>query len=183
MGTLSAYKTHDRDPVFFNDGLALVFRNSETTVGCGDMDHCPNQFCVNNTQSTNPLVRSHTGNGDKYGRGARYGGEASEGAKKSTNAMYKTLIWTYEWPQGTEEQAQAPDQAPGAADERLLAFVIELGVGGHLTEAEEASIVQRLAGADAARLVAAASAYRTAMQADKALHPRAARMLKAILLG
>ena len=44
-GTLSAYKVHDRDPILFDDGLQLVFRNMESTTGCGDMAHCPNQYC------------------------------------------------------------------------------------------------------------------------------------------
>ena len=34
--TLSAYKIHDRDPIPFNDGFTLQFRNNENTVGCGD---------------------------------------------------------------------------------------------------------------------------------------------------
>eukprot|EP00662_Eupelagonemidae_sp_cell21_P016368 gene16368-24608_t len=41
-GTLSAYKTHDRDPLLFDDGFRLVFRNGEVTTGCGDPEHCPN---------------------------------------------------------------------------------------------------------------------------------------------
>ena len=44
-GGLSAYKTHDRDPIFFSDGLSLVWRNGEDTTGCGDTMHCPNQWC------------------------------------------------------------------------------------------------------------------------------------------
>jgi len=40
-GTLSVYKMHDRDPVLFNDGLILTFRNNENTNGCGSMDLCP----------------------------------------------------------------------------------------------------------------------------------------------
>ena len=39
------YKTHDRDPVMWNDGMQLVFRCGEATEGCGDTGHCPNQFC------------------------------------------------------------------------------------------------------------------------------------------
>jgi len=42
QGTLSAYKMHDRDPVLFNDGFQLIFRNNENTVGCGELDLCPN---------------------------------------------------------------------------------------------------------------------------------------------
>jgi len=45
-GTLSGYKMHDRDPVFFNDGLVLTFRNNENTYGCGSMDLCPSQYCA-----------------------------------------------------------------------------------------------------------------------------------------
>jgi hypothetical protein len=42
LGTMSAYKMHERDPVLFNDGLILTFRNMENTTGCGEMDLCPN---------------------------------------------------------------------------------------------------------------------------------------------
>eukprot|EP00937_MAST-01D_sp_MAST-1D-sp2_P006755 g6755.t1 len=44
-GKVSAYKVHDRDPLLFSDGLKLVFRNGETTTGCGDEGHCPDQWC------------------------------------------------------------------------------------------------------------------------------------------
>jgi hypothetical protein len=47
-GTLAVYKTHDRDPVVWRDGMSLVFRVGEVTQGCGDCDHCPNQFCPPN---------------------------------------------------------------------------------------------------------------------------------------
>ena len=32
-GSMSAYKTHERDPLFFAEGLKLVWRNGEDTVG------------------------------------------------------------------------------------------------------------------------------------------------------
>ena len=44
-GSVGVYKTHDRDNVVWRDGMALVFRRCEDTSGCGDMMHCPNQFC------------------------------------------------------------------------------------------------------------------------------------------
>ena len=40
-GTLSAYKVHDRDPIMWHDGIKLVFRNCETTAGCGDLKALP----------------------------------------------------------------------------------------------------------------------------------------------
>jgi hypothetical protein len=37
-GTLSVYKNHDRDPLLFDNGFKLVFRNMEDTTGCGDLN-------------------------------------------------------------------------------------------------------------------------------------------------
>jgi hypothetical protein len=50
-GKMSAYKNHDRDPILFNDGLRLVFRNSEVTAGCGSMEQAPNQWCPPNASA------------------------------------------------------------------------------------------------------------------------------------
>jgi hypothetical protein len=50
-GTVGVYKTHDRDPVVWKDGMKLVFRVGEETAGCGDCEHCPNQFCPPNTSA------------------------------------------------------------------------------------------------------------------------------------
>jgi hypothetical protein len=36
------------DPVVWKDGMKLVFRVGEDTSGCGDCEHCPNQFCPPN---------------------------------------------------------------------------------------------------------------------------------------
>ena len=37
---------HDlRDQVFFDNGFTLKFRSGESTTGCGDELHCPNQWC------------------------------------------------------------------------------------------------------------------------------------------
>ena len=44
-GSLNVYKTHDRDPVLWHDGMALIFRCGEATSGCGELEHCPNQYC------------------------------------------------------------------------------------------------------------------------------------------
>lgn len=44
-GALSAYKTHQRDPVLFVGGMNLTWRQMESTTGCGDTMNCPNQ-CV-----------------------------------------------------------------------------------------------------------------------------------------
>ena len=50
-GQVSAYKVHDRDPVLFNDGLVLTFRNGEEVGGCGSMERAPNQWCPPNASS------------------------------------------------------------------------------------------------------------------------------------
>ena len=50
-GTLSVYKTHDRDPLLWDNGFQLIFRNMEDTTGCGDLEHCPNQWCSQNHEA------------------------------------------------------------------------------------------------------------------------------------
>ena len=45
VGTLSAYKVHERDAVVFTDGLELVWRNCEATAGSGNATHCPDRWC------------------------------------------------------------------------------------------------------------------------------------------
>eukprot|EP00494_Astrolonche_serrata_P024065 UN24323 len=39
--TVSAYKVHDRDPIIFDDGFRMEFRNCEKVGGCGNSTHCP----------------------------------------------------------------------------------------------------------------------------------------------
>ena len=64
-GKISSYKTHDRDPILFNDGFVLSFRNGEIVEGCGDMGHCPNQFCRRNHSDGAP----RNGNANDAGPG------------------------------------------------------------------------------------------------------------------
>ena len=82
-GTLSAYKTHDRDPIFFDDGMTLVFRNSETTTGCGDTQHCPNQYC--------PPGATATRTGTEEGPAWLLDDDAQGAAGGET--QYETLVW------------------------------------------------------------------------------------------
>jgi hypothetical protein len=126
-GTLSAYKTHDRDPLFFDDGMKLVFRNSETTSGCGDTEHCPNQFC---SPHTTPRVF-----GDDTAQAA--GGEMMrDDSAKDTSAQYETLVWVYEWPKisaGGPPAAQAVAAAAPGRDVVALSLVAELAAQQLLT--------------------------------------------------
>ena len=90
--SVGAYKTHTADPLVWSNGMSLVHRCGETTQGCGDINHCPNQFC-NATQ-----------------RAAEQGSAPTAPATKSNGggAEYATLVWTYEWP---TEVSDADDTA------------------------------------------------------------------------
>jgi len=59
---LSAYKLHHRDPILFNDGMKLLFRNNEKTAGCGSLDFCPDKYCSldhkNDSLSPNQISNS-----------------------------------------------------------------------------------------------------------------------------
>ena len=86
-GTLSAYKVHDRDPVVWKDGLKLVWRNCETTSGCGNTSFCPNQWCS----------AAH-GIATEYKQPASV---APKGDFVGESALYSTTVWMYTWPNAT----------------------------------------------------------------------------------
>jgi len=129
-GTLSAYKTHDRDPLLFEDGFKLMFRNNEVTTGCGDTEHCPNQYCRPGEQPKHfdDIFNEQTP------------------SRVADGALYRTLVWVYEWP-----------QAPAHA-ETPLRLIARLGMRGLLSVEEEAAIQERLL-ANEPRLEAALTAY------------------------
>lgn len=83
-GSLSAYKTHIRDPVIWRDSMQLIWRCGEATTGCGDMMHCPNQFCpTGEAKEQKPL---HV---------------TAPAAPLGTPAHYSTLVMFYTWPKLT----------------------------------------------------------------------------------
>ena len=89
--TLAAYKTHIEDPILWRDGMRLRFRNCEETAGCGDMNHCPNQFCSTDQraqQLTASPLPSHV---------------SSKQGDVGDVAEYSTLVFTYEWPKSANE--------------------------------------------------------------------------------
>ena len=137
-GTLSAYKTHDRDPLFFNDGLKMVFRNSESTTGCGDTEHCPNQYCPPGARQdpTVPLI------------------DTADEKSSDVNADYNTLVWVYEWPAASEtsnhaDATPAGQRAVSSASEALT-VVARLAAAGLLSEVEEDILVDALLRGDKA---------------------------------
>lgn len=133
-GVLSVYKIHDRDPLLWDNGFQLVFRNMEVTAGCGDMQHCPNQFCRNGTDRSPPFMKSE------------YRDDSS--ARGSTDAYYNTVVITYEWPRSaTVPTRGASLVTPMSA---AIAFIVGLGGDGLLDSEAEAKLVARIAEDDSA---------------------------------
>jgi hypothetical protein len=99
---VSAYKTHDRDPLFFSEGLKLVWRNGEDTVGCGDMQHCPAQYCpptsLSNGDSVRTLEEPEVAIQEDEGRKAPRDVTTSSSEKGWVPAVYTSTVWVYEWP-------------------------------------------------------------------------------------
>ena len=141
-GKISSYKTHDRDPLLFRDGFVLSFRNGEVVGGCGDMHHCPNQFCRNRTRAA--------GTGTSRGGGGGGGGPGSLGEEAAPNdAAYSTLVWIYVWPNTeygghpAEEAASLAKQEASRLASRLAALGTLLARG--LISEEEHSLARRAA--------------------------------------
>jgi len=171
-GTLSVYKIHDRDPVLWNNGFQLIFRNCETTTGCGDLQHCPNQFCAPNASAVDLEATATDG---WHAPPLKYVAEGLTAGKGSTDAEYKTAVWTYEWPASAEKKQQVQQKDGTAA---ALAYVVALGAEGLLTEAVERNLVVRLSRGDAA-LASAVAAYGSSATSGDA-RQRAARIISGL---
>ena len=117
-GGLSAYKSHERDPVFWHDGMEVTWRNYEQVGGCGNATHCPSMFCRNDTQNHRRWHMPH-----------------------ETKATYSTLLWTYEWPSKTTPTR--PLQTDPEL-EKLLQVVLQLHEKGITSEAEDAQLVDHV---------------------------------------
>lgn len=95
--SVGAYRTHDRDPVLWHNGMRLVFRCNEQTQGCGALDSCPNQWCGTNRTGARAADKpSEASHSPKTPKGS------SSDLKETYE--YSTLVWAYEWP-------MAPNQA------------------------------------------------------------------------
>ena len=53
---LGAYKTHTHDPIIFQNGMKLVFRNNENTDDCGTIDCCPRYFQPHDVKFSSKLI-------------------------------------------------------------------------------------------------------------------------------
>jgi hypothetical protein len=166
-GTLSAYKTHDRDPVLWSDSLKLIFRNCESTTGCGDLNTCPNQFCAPNATAIDYASLS-----PKYKQSLEISGDGSQG---NTDAYYKTAVWTYEWPKGSEEASAPATDVPDC-----LRFVVQLGAAGLLDASTESAMVRAITSKDAQMLPAVLAYAQHSTQTPGSM-ARAAEVLSALL--
>lgn len=120
-GTLSAYKTHNIDPVLFRHGASLVFRNCETTSGCGTPALCPDRFCYPGQVATPDSAARSKVDDVLRARGR---------VPSNTDAVYTTLVWLYDWPAAA---TAAPPSSPQLDD--CLKGLRQLQADGHLDSA------------------------------------------------
>ena len=137
-----ADKTHDRDPLLFSSGLKLVWRNGEATTGCGDMQHCPAEFC---NASARAAATAPEGAAEAAGRAEEEG---------YVPARFQTTVWLYEWPSADEDEA---------ADQAWLAGLESAGL---LPAADRADASRRLRAGTDARLQSVVRAYRAGGAAE-----------------
>merc|ERR1712187_677785 len=97
-------------------------------IGCGDTEHCPNQFCRPGEGPKGFLNSSVSQSGSSLNSSVNQGG--------SSPALYKTLVWVYEWPRGSVAATPVPHAAA-----RLVA---RLGLRQLLEVDEEQELQDRL---------------------------------------
>jgi len=132
---ISAYKTHDRDPLLFQDGFKLIWRNGEnrsSVTGCGDMHHCPNQFCASPPKAAKSAVK-----------------EPPHYSSPGSAASYHTLVWVYEWPSSnfTEGGTHAA-VTQSVIQQEAISFLGRLVAAELLAPKTVNSLMDRLAAGD-----------------------------------
>ena len=122
-GSVSAYKVHTNDLVFTQGGGELKWRVGEVTTGCGDMGHCPNQFCPGGKpiegMPTSPPKKSNF---------------------VSSNVTYTTMVMRYEWAE-TAEMASHHDASSGL-DRATIASLFTALDHGYLSAADAAAAAE-----------------------------------------
>eukprot|EP01045_Picozoa_sp_COSAG04_P021667 COSAG04_NODE_2354_length_4285_cov_1.560440_5_plen_163_part_00 len=146
-----ADKTHDRDPLLFSSGLKLIWRNGEATTGCGDMQHCPAEFCNASARAAATAPEGAAATAPE-GAAEAAGGRAEEGGY--VPARFQTTVWLYEWPSADEDET---------ADQAWLAGLESAGL---LPAADRAEASRRLRAGTDARLVSVVRAYRAGGAAE-----------------
>jgi hypothetical protein len=146
----------------------------ETTTGCGDLEHCPNQYCAPNaTAREGPNTWSAAR--EREQSGLRGGG--------NTDAMYKTLVWTYEWPAAAERQEREEKEKGPNTLMQVARFVAALGAENAFadTAAEAAVLAAAAQHGDAGRaLRAVILGYATTTPSSEKDHKRIAAVLIAL---
>lgn len=150
--TLAAYKIHIEDPIVWSDGMRLRFRNCEETAGCGDMNHCPNQYCNATEKASQRQLQ---------GSSPRLSSSTQDNA-----AEYSTLVFAYEWPQAATEE-------PGNRASAALRAIQHLVAEAHLTQTLEDSATDLVLMGDAGVL-----SLLTAFSEAELTHDVAARMVR-----
>jgi hypothetical protein len=104
-GTLSAYRTHIRDPLLFNKGAELEWRNCEETVGCGNTTYCPNQVGEQREKGEIKMQEKPSRPLCLRLQFCMPGEPAQErhpsplkSVANENGVVYSTLVWAYTWP-------------------------------------------------------------------------------------
>jgi hypothetical protein len=114
---IGAYKTHTYDPILFHNGMELVFRNFESTKGCGSMECCPNQFCRDGESFDEEEEATTGNNGSHPADHPNIQRQAKEKESKSRKqepptepVVYSSLVWYYVWDDDDEQNLTSTDK-------------------------------------------------------------------------
>ncbi len=180
QGSVSAYKTHDRDPLFFSEGLKLVWRNGEDTVGCGDMQHCPAQYCPPTSlrhDTVGTLEEQEVVKQEDEGRKTSGDVAASSSEKGWVPAVYTSTVWVYEWP--TQSSAPTVENDATQQDSQWLNQLRDSGLLDNKIAERAQNVLRRSDDETARRLLAVVRAYR--VQGGDAARANGARQVARVV--
>ena len=162
-GAIGAYKTHTYDPIIYQNGMNLIFRNNEITDDCGTIDCCPRYFrskrkaSFSSTQEEDEETFAH-GNHDAGSVLKTVTIDASEkklqrkensedtlmgkrDTKDGKQVTYSGLVWFYEW-ETPDRSSNGPQRLEKIAS--YISTIADLSSSGLISNEEEDSAVDLL---------------------------------------
>ena len=171
-GAIGAYKTHTYDPIIYQNGMNLIFRNNEITNDCGTIDCCPRYFRSKSKESFSstteeeeesvPLsdygaylerrlsVTTTLDTSEKKLYPATEDTEDTLMGKRDTKdvkqVIFSGLVWLYEW-ETPDRSSIGPQRSAKTAS--YISRIAELSSSGLISNEEEDAAIELLLEHDA----------------------------------
>ena len=148
---LGAYKIHTNDPIIFQNGMKLIFRNNEITDDCGTIDCCPRYFQSHEMTSSSTMTtiaaaeewedETSPSTNKRDGLQEVPKTETISESEIAEPVMYSGLVWFYEWGMIDASSNQSQNKDKVAVQ---ISRIADLSAIGLISNEEEDAAIDRL---------------------------------------